>query len=116
MDTVTIAIGKVQFEREGHAGQENVPPEPPPLPRVNLPFSFGSVFKLGELCVQVVGQIEGNYRSVASEIEAGGRLIRIWPPRDDVVDWPPEVVIDGPAYEALGSMFVDVFPWSLQEG
>lgn len=109
--SVTIAIGKMVDDWTYETGEEHLEPERPPFPKVFLvPGAYTGHMVFKNLCVQTVGQVPWYYRPITPEIESGGRLVQIWPPREDVVDWPPAKVIDGPTSKALGTMWACIGP------
>jgi hypothetical protein len=103
---VSIWIGELAREIVFEPPPQNVAPPPDKYPTMVVPDSWGTTdLHVLQLIGVVLGVPPDTYRPVHHPLETNGLLIGIWPPREDVINWPP-VAIDRPAHAAIRIMWI----------
>lgn len=111
-DSVTVWIGCLSEDALRHPAPENVPPEPDLDHKMVTGDGWGSTACFGQLFHLIVGQASVvAHKTIDLPVEAEPYLLRIWPPSDDVMPWPPSKVICGPTVRAFWTMLVHGEPW-----
>ena len=109
-----VWIGKIAAEAAvGGPTPQNLPPKPELFGCFPVPWGCwwlsGQRHHRRSLIVDDPGAL--GVGAIGLPIELGRFFVRVWPPHERVIDWPPPVVIDRPTNEALATVFRLVDPW-----
>ena len=115
--TVHVWIGQISSEgvAEGPPPQ-NLEPKPELLGCFPIPNVWAATAQRHQLKILIVDDPRrfDNW-SIDLPVEPWRYFVRIWPPYEGVIDWPPPVVIDRPANEAMAPVFRIIEPWPIDQ-